>query len=175
MIIRHFIEDQKLIKQMLRRLKPTGDLTNNCLEIYVDPTTGEKWGKYEFELEDQINYAIGLRLLPYPDTDKLIEIALTSSHIDEIHGAAALLLDQEHSDHREFREKLLNEIETKIKDITLERFNIIFNRAELYDKSNKREILGKHLNEIRNDADHFFNMSIKADELREKITATNSA
>ena len=171
---RYFAEDQQLVKQMLKRFKRIDEQTKHLDELFIDNSTGQTWEKYEFELENQLDYATGLRRFPYPGTDKIIEIALTSSEADEINGAAGLLLEQELYAGQEFRHKLLSRLEETINTIDAARLTIIYDRAKLYDKSNKREILGKSYREILEDAEHFSAMKKKADELREKIISNGN-
>ena len=104
--------------------------------------------------------------------EEIIRIALTSQHFDEVDGASALLIDREY-DKIEFREKLLSEIEKDSSKVDKERYEIIYNRAELYDITNKREILGKHYKEIEADAKHFTQVTERAEKLKQIITKNN--
>lgn len=165
---RFFIEDQDLVKKMLDRLTPLNDSSGWQCELFIDQTTNQKWEKYQFELFDADDDGIGLRRYPYPSIEEIIRVALTSKYIDEIDGASGLLLDMEH-DKIEFRDMLLSEIEKNINDINEDRFEIIYNRAELYNRLNKRDILGKHYTEIEKDAEHFKELMIKAVRLRQRI------
>ena len=169
---RYFIEDQKLVKQLLKSLTPLDENSGWQCELYVDKATGQKWEKYLFELFDEDEDGIGLRKYPYPSTEEIIRIALTSQHFDEVDGASALLIDREY-DKIEFREKLLSEIEKDSSKVDKERYEIIYNRAELYDITNKREILGKHYKEIEADAKHFTQVTERAEKLKQIITKNN--
>jgi len=165
---RIFIEDQDLVEKMLSRLTPLNESSGWQCELFIDKTTNQKWEKYLFELFDTDDDGIGLRRFPYPSTKEIIRIALTSNFFDEIDGACGLLLDMEF-DKIEFREMLISEIEKNINNIDEDRFGIIYNRAELYDTLNKREILGKHFKEIEKDAEYFKELMTKAERLRQKI------
>lgn len=165
---RIFIEDQDLVERMLNRLTPLNESSGWQCELFIDKTTNQKWEKYLFELFDADDDGIGLRRYPYPSTKEIIRIALTSKYFDEIDGACGLLLDMEF-DKIEFRDLLLSEIEKNINDINEDRFEIIYNRAELYDTLNKRERLGKHYKEIKKDAEYFKDLMTKAEKLRQRI------
>lgn len=49
------------------------------------------------------------------------------------------------------------------------RFEIIYNRAELYETLNKREVLGKHYKQIEKDAEYFKELMAKAEGLRQRL------
>jgi len=170
---RIFIEDQDLVKKMLKRLTPLNESSGWQCELFIDKTTNQKWEKYLFELFDADDDGIGLRRYPYPSIEEIIRVALTSKYFDEIDGASGLLLNMEY-DKIEFRDMLLSEIEKNINDINEDRFEIIYNRAELYDTLNKREILGKHYTEIEKDAEHFKELMTKAERLRQRIKQIGS-
>jgi hypothetical protein len=165
---RIFIEEQDLVGKMLNRLTPLNESSGWQCELFIDNATNQKWEKYLFELFDADDDGVGLRRFPYPSTEEIIRIALTSKYYDEIDGACGLLLDMEY-DKIEFREMLLSEIEKNINNIDKDRFDIIYNRAELYDTLNKREILGKHYKQIEKDAEHFKELMTKAERLRQTI------
>ena len=45
-------------------------------KIYSDPVSMQKWEEYEFEFENGIAYSgVGLRQIPYPSIDEIIQIA----------------------------------------------------------------------------------------------------
>ena len=165
---RIFIEDQDLVEEMLSRLTPINESSGWHCELFIEKTTNQKWEKYLFEIFDADDDRIGLRRFPYPSTKEIIRIALTSKSFDEIDGACGLLLDMEF-DKIEFREMLISEIEKNINNIDEDRFEIIYNRAELYDILNKREILGKHYKEIEKDAEYSKELMTRAERLRQKI------
>ena len=132
----------------------------NSIEIFF-----RKWEKYFFEFCDTYEDGIGLRKHPYPSTEEIIRIALVTEYMDEVNGASGLLLERE-LDNVEFREQLLDEIEKRIDEISKERYDIIYDRAELYDVTNRREIVGKHYTEIEADALHYNQMSKKAKTIK---------
>src|SRR5262245_42942767 len=111
---RYFIENKELVKKVLKKLSPTKEQSGYQCEMYIDKDTGQKWEKYFFEIEDTGEDAVGLRKVPYPETEKIIKIALTSPYLDEVDGASALLIHREY-DNIEFREKLISEIEKNVK------------------------------------------------------------
>ncbi|EKB48202.1 hypothetical protein [Cecembia lonarensis] len=165
---RTFIEDQDLVEKMLKKLTPLNESSGWQCELFIDKTTNQKWEKYQFELLEADNDGIGLRRFPYPSTKEIIRIALTSKYFDEIDGASGLLLDMEF-DKVEFREMLISEIEKNINNIDKDRFEIIYNRAELYETLNKREVLGKHYKQIEKDAEYFKELMAKAEGLRQRL------
>ena len=165
---RYFIEDQSLVNKYLKDLSPLNENTGWQCELYLDNMGKQKWEKYLFEIVDSDEDGVGLRKYPYPLTQEIIRIALSSQYYDEVDGACALLLRNE-GDKIEFREKLISEIEININEITKYRYDIIYNRAELYDASNKREIVGKHNKQINADVEHYKLMVKRAEKLKQTV------
>jgi hypothetical protein len=169
---RTFIEDPKLVSEILNQLDLTGKTTGYKLELLINQFDGQHWKKYEFEVAG--NDAYGLRKHPYPNTAEIIEIALNSEFMDEVDGACALLHHLEWTERLEFREKLLDKIERNQKGMDLNRFNIIFDRTGLSDNSNKRDVRGKTVEEVEADYQYFTELTNRAIKLKGKITATNN-
>ena len=119
-----------------------------------------------------MTYGIGLRNFPYPSIDETIEIALSSKFKDEVAGASALLyeLDRE---GQEIRKPLLKSIEQIIPNISKDRFETIYWRTKIHDKTNNREIMGKNLSEIEADYAYYIQTAEHAEILREKTTTAN--
>ena len=169
-----FIEDQSEVRSKLQSFDLFQSETDQFEEIYIDPKTNQKWEKYDFEFEDQINYGIGLRYFPYCSIEETIEIALTSEFQDEVAGASALLWELDRQG-LEIRVPLLNSIELRKPEITKDRFETIYWRTEIYDKTNNRETIGKKFEEIEGDSKYYSETSERAKKLKELITTANKS
>ncbi len=165
---RIFIEDQVLVKKKLQQLLLMQPTTKEHEEIYIDTSSGDKWEKYEFELNEQTDDAIGLRRYPYPSIEEIVSIASKSIYLDEVSGAAALLWELDRKGIK-VRTHLLKELELMLNEISIERFEIIYWRTEIYDTTNNISLLDKSDQEIENDAAYYRLTALKAKELREKI------
>jgi len=168
---RLFIHDQKVVEATLKNLQTTVATSGYKSTELIDPTTRLRWEKYPIGYTDEGDDEFGLRRLPYPLTEDLITIAVTSDEVDEIEGAAMLLKDQEWNHQIEFREALLNAIELHWKRMDSERLRIIEDCTELTSKGNRREIVGKSDAEIITDADYFRNLGQIAAELECRLSA----
>ncbi len=168
-----FIENQLEVKQLLQKLKLC-EVKNHQVEIYINPITNQKWEKYEFEFEDDGSTGTGLRCFPYCSIKTTIHIALNSDDTDEVDGAATLLYEFDRQGH-EVRKPLLEAIEKRLAHISLDRFETIYWRTALYDKTNNRSIVGKKWAEIKKDASFFLETAEWANTLREKISGANKA
>lgn len=168
-----FIEDQSEVRSKLKSLELFQLETDQFEEIYIDPKTKQQWEKYEFEYEDQMNYGIGLRSFPYCSIEETIKIALNSEFPDEVAGASALLWELDRQG-LEIREPLLNSIEVRKSEITVDRFETIYWRTEIYDQTNNRETVGKKFEEIEADSKYYLETSERAKDLKEKITTANN-
>jgi hypothetical protein len=163
--MKYFIENQTEVSSILKSLEQTGTSTGYQTEILINHETNETWEKYLFELEGEEEDAIGLRRLPYPTIDETIIIALNSNFLDEVDGASAYLwnVDSDGS----IQEQIIEALE-KRNDLTSERIETIYSRAELYNQSNKRPTLGKHFSEVKKDHEHFIELSKRAQKLLKK-------
>ena len=150
---------------MIQNLESTGESTGYESELMVDPESGSQWEKYLFELDDED--AIGLRKYPYPTFEETIRIALTTEFVDEIDGASAFIY--EHDKDGSAKELLIQEIEKDVQSINPERFNIIYWRAELFDSTNKRPIIGKHYSDVDRDHQHFIELAERVEKLKQQI------
>ena len=165
---RIFIEDHSLVKTKLKHLVVSKDASDEFEDLYLDPKTKEKWEGYDFEFEDQMNAGYGIRKVPYPSMQETISIALNSTFMDEVGGAAALLHDY-HFQGANVREPLLNLLEDQIHEISKERFETLYWRAELYDKSNLQPIMFKTYATIKKEANFYSDTAERANKLIEKI------
>ncbi len=97
---------------------------------------------------------------------ELINIAMTSMDKENIIGASLELSDREKYRKEEFRSSLVSrllEVDTsEVNEFEKERLKIIIYESDLYNGTNRREIIGKHFTEIQNDADYFTSNALKA-------------
>lgn len=168
---RFFVEDQSIVEAMLPKLiYVKHDFYTD--EIMLDESTGQYWVKYLFELEGED--ALGLRCYPYMAMEEIIAIALTTPYEDEVNGAMALLNHLEWTERLDFRKLLLDEIEANSTSIGLSRFDVMYERAELWTTDNRREILGKHYQEVKEDAAYFEQLALRACAIRTRIQQSDS-
>jgi hypothetical protein len=114
-----------------------------------------------------------LKRLPEPSTEELIDIALTSSDRNDIIGASLELSERERYNKVDFREQLLNRLlktdTSNLDEFEKERFRLVIYESDLYDPTNRRNIVGKHYSEIQMDADYYGTISEKAKKLLNRI------
>lgn len=147
-----------LVNNFTKNLTQTEVLDGGWTTKYIDNSTGHQWLKYVI---DERGYFVNLiHISPPLSTDQLIEIAINTNYVDEITAAATRLNIEEQTDRREFRQKLIEKIKTintsKFDTTQKERIKTIILAAQLTNRVNKREIVGKHFSEIEADV-HFFN------------------
>jgi hypothetical protein len=147
-----------LVEDFTKRLTQVETIDGGWATQYIDNSTGHQWLKY---VVDDRGFFVNLIFIsPPPTTDQLIEIALNTNYFDEISAAATRLNFEEQSDKKEYRQELINRLNlidiSKIDTEGKERIKTIILAAQLTDRVNKREIVGKHCSEIQIDA-NFFN------------------
>lgn len=62
----------------------------------------------------------------------------------------------------------------KLPDFEKERLKVIIYETEIYDATNRRNIVGKHWTEIQMDAEYFQNISKKAKEILNELKKYSS-
>lgn len=172
---RYFISDQDAIKSKLQTLTKIKASDNGWIEYFVDEKSNEDWLLTYYHSENHGGGSPVLKRLPEPTIDELVEIAMTSSEKDEISGASLELSERERNKKVNFRDKLIHrllQIETlKLTDFEKERLRIIIYESNLYDATNRRNIVGKHFSEIENDASYYRTISQKAKGILSAIKA----
>ncbi|SCY14143.1 hypothetical protein SAMN05192588_1351 [Nonlabens sp. Hel1_33_55] len=171
---------------MLRKLygtnKHVDDFTKSLVKIetfdsgwsikYLDEKKNETWLRYVIDLDRGYFYSLML-IEPRLNTEELIEIALNSEYNDEVHASAVRLMLDEKENYLPYRQQLIERVEEytipKLKKGEKKRIKTIIQSAELISEWNRREILGKHISEINQDAKFFNHISYKAKEILEKI------
>jgi hypothetical protein len=100
--------------------------------------------------------------LPLPDTEKLIDIVITSKYDDEVFAASRALVENENIKGTEFRLTLINKLEQlndKSKQIS------IIEYTGLDSPLNRKEILGKSYDEIISDASYYRDIADRSRKL----------
>lgn len=162
---RQLISDQQEIEQLKQKLQFIGKDIDNWTETYLDNNTGDNWLRYRVFGEMQgAGYQI-LGLLPLPDTNQLIELALFSENEDEISAACWTLTDNEETKEIEFRENLLLRLENMY---DTQRQKKVINLTELDSPINRREIFGKTMEQVDSDYQYYKIIADKAAQLMRK-------
>ncbi len=167
-----FICDRNEIEAQLITLQKTG-VSDDGWSIYYSDPADQQWVLTHYHPEYQGGGIMVLKHLPVPDTATLITIAMTSGDKNDIDGASLELLQREQENKEDFRKDLISRLadlmETKPSDFDKERIRIIIRQSELFDSTNKRDIVGKHWQEIEADARYFQEVSIQAKSMLNKI------
>ena len=169
----YFICNQDDVNRKLQTLNKTGTSVEGWTDYYVDENTNENWLLTRYNSEYHVGDIPVLKKLPEPTIDKLIDIAITSSDTNNIIGASLELCEREKYKLEDFRDKLLRRLSqldtSNLSDFEAERLKIIIYESDLYDATNRRNILGKHFTEIQSDADYYKTIADKAKEILAKI------
>lgn len=164
---RKLLGTNTLVDDFTKSLTQVGTLDGGWATKYVDNSTGHQWLKY---VVDERGFFVNLIFIsPQPTTDQLIEIAFCTHYIDEVSAAATRLNIEEQSDKREYRQKLIDRLNlidiSKFDTAENERIKTIIQAAQLTDRVNKREIVGKHFSEIQVDANFFNTIADNAEKI----------
>jgi hypothetical protein len=159
---RYLISDQQLIDKIIGELTLVFSDNDNWTKTYLNITTGDKWIYYSVDTGQQGGGYRILSRLPFPNTDELIEIALHSQFDDEIFAACRTLIDKEGTKKNEFRMDIIDKLE-RIRD-KIRRKRII-ELIGLTSPLNRRDILGKTIDQINSDAKYFEDIANRAKKL----------
>jgi len=173
-----FICDKDEIDSKLQTLTPTGSSEDGWTRYYVDRDTNENWILTRYHSEYQGGGISVLKRLPELTIEELINIALTSSDKNDIIGASLELSERERTKKDEFRNKLVERLmmvdTSNLDRFEKQRLKIIIHESDLYDATNRRNIVGKHYSEIQQDADYYSTAAQKAKEILAEIEKYSS-
>jgi len=160
-----------LVNEFTKTLTQAETIDGGWATKYIDNSTGHQWLKY---VVDDRGFFVNLIFTsPQPTTDQLIEIALNTNYFDEVSAAATRLNIEEQSDKREYRQKLIDKLTildiSKLDREEKERIKSIIQAAQMTDRVNKREIVGKHFSEIQSDANFFNSIADTAENILKSL------
>lgn len=165
----YFICNPDKVETKLKTLTKKATSTDGLTHFYVDKDSNEEWHLTRYESEFHSAGIPVLKRLPEPPTEELISISLTSADINDIIGASLELSERERYKKEDFREKLLNRLlqvdTTNLSGFEKERMKVIIYESNLYDATNRRDIVGKDFTEIQNDAGYFSTNAQKAKKI----------
>jgi hypothetical protein len=141
-------------------------------EKYLDPKTGNHWLKYMIDRDTGRYYNLML-ISPKPTTEEMIEIAFSSPDHDEIEGATHRLFIDEEDEKIDFRSAVIDRLSqiaiTGLGTQERKRIKTIILNCQLINRTNKREVVGKHFTEIQKDVLFFNNVADKAEQILKQL------
>lgn len=168
-----FICNPKNVHSKLQSLTKTGTSVEGWTDYFIDKKTNENWLLTQYNSEYQGGGITVLKRLPEQTIEELINIAMTSLDTNNVIGASLELSERERHRKEDFRLELLNhllQIDTSnLSDFEKERIKIIVYESDLYDATNRRDIVGKHYTEIQNDAEYYRAIAEKAKAILTKV------
>ncbi|MBC7524487.1 MAG: hypothetical protein H7239_08635 [Flavobacterium sp.] len=131
----------------------------NWVKNYSSKFNNEKWLSYYVNNSQQGGGTEILIRLPKPSTEDLLNIVINSQCENEVETGCLILLNNEEISKTEFRSRLIQELE---KNGDQKRQKTIIDITNLTSTINRREIIGKSLNQINEDENYFKNISERA-------------
>ena len=159
---RKLISDEKIIAKLIETFELTSEDNQNWTKTYFEKNLNESWLSYYVNTSQNGGGKNILVKLPIPTTEKLIEIALNSKYEDEVLATCYTLIQNEEIEKTEFRLELITELE-KISDRIRQQKIIKF--TSLLNSLNRKDILGKSLNEIELDSKYYTEIAERATKL----------
>jgi len=156
---KYFIIGQEEIENKLKTFAKIKTTDDGWSHYYKDETANEEWKLMRYHSEYHGGGFPILKRLPEVTFEKLIDIAMTSRNTSDIIGASQELLNREKYQKEYFRDELLSRLLVidlnHLSDFEKERIKMVIRESGLLDQSNRREIVGKSLSEIREDANYY--------------------
>ena len=110
-----FTAERNKIDELTNLFIEQDNLEDDWGAKYLDPITNEYWQKIQIETEFHGGGHPVMMKLPDPRGHELINIALESEDLDEISTAAALLQHNESDLKEQFRQTLIEKLESYTK------------------------------------------------------------
>jgi hypothetical protein len=140
----------------------------NWVKNYSGKFNNEKWLSYYVNSSQHGGGTKILIRLPKATTEELLNIVINSECENEVETGCLILVDNEEIRKTEFRLELIQKLEKKTDQ---KRLKTIIDKTNLTSKVNRREIIGKSLNQVSEDENYFKNISERAKKIN---TAGNS-
>ncbi|WP_203296785.1 hypothetical protein [Luteirhabdus pelagi] len=173
-----FTSNQITIRELTSKLIKIEKTEFDWTTEYKDPDNEAVWLKLKIGLNnEERNRPVMMQKNDYK-IDFLIELVLTSKNLEQISTAAALMEYMESSESIEFRENLIDKLEShysdlknEISEFDLKRLNSIVNNSSLFDDTNRRTLVGKNDDSITSDWKFFKEVAERTERL---ITVANN-
>jgi hypothetical protein len=159
---RKLISDRKIIDKVIKTFELISEDNQNWTKTYFEKNLNESWLSYYVNTSQNGGGQNILVKLPIPTIKKLIEIAINAKDEDEVFAACYTLTQNEENDKTEFRLELITELE-KISDRIRQQKIVKF--TSLLNSLNRKDILGKSLNEIELDSKYYKEIAERATKL----------
>lgn len=160
-MLSNFICKPAEIQSMLERLVRLP----GTRDTYTHPETGDHWMLTNHSSGMLGNVSV-LMELPPPSVDELVNALFTVTSLYAVCGAACELRAREKAGEADFRAQLIHKLEftntVDLSDPERARIKIIISDTQLYNPGNQRDVVGKHHNEIMNDAALYRKIADKA-------------
>lgn len=160
---RKLIADRKLIQELEKQFELVENNLAEWTKTYLDTETDSKWLCFYVDTEYHGGGSPVCGKLPFPDTNELINIAVTSEYEDEVFAACKTLTEKEKSGNYDFREMLVDKL-VMLKDKN-RRIKIIELTA-LDFAINRQVTNGKTFDQIESDFNHYKGIAEKAKRLK---------
>ena len=160
---RQLFTNRKLIQELEMQFELVENNSSNWTKTYLDTETKNQWLCFYVETEYHGGGNPIFGKLPLPQTNDLINIALTSEFEDEVFAACKMLTEKEKIENIDFRKELIDKLET-LKDKN-RRIKIIDFTA-LDFAINRQVTMGKTFDQIGLDFKVYKEISERATRLK---------
>lgn len=162
--MKRLISDITEIEQLTKTFQILDNEVSNWKKMFNDKSSGDTWLLFNVDTELQGNGYPIFAKLPMPDSKQLIEIAISTKFEDELFAACRVLTENEKVEQEEFRSLLIGQLE-KITD--KKRQKRIIELTGLDSRLNRKEILGKSIEQVASDSNYFKEIADRAHRLKQ--------
>lgn len=161
-----FLIDKKKIDEFLPKLEIVENNEEEYTKIFKDKI-GRVWQLTDYWIDTLNKNILSLYCVSFIDFKSLFKIISESNNFDEIAVASTLIYFRKFDYADENREILLNHLESIFmkSEFDNKKILLVIGETELYDSTNKREILGKSYAEIQADYNYYNDMAIRAKKI----------
>jgi hypothetical protein len=161
-----FIVEKKKIDDFLPKLEIIENHTERHTKILEDKS-GEIWQLTEYWIDTLNKNILSLYCVRLINFNSLFKIISESNNIEEIAIASTLIYFRKFDYDDKNREILLIYLESIFmrSEFDNKKIGLVIGETELYDSTNKKDILGKPYEEIQADYNYYNGIAIRAKKL----------
>jgi hypothetical protein len=164
-----FIVDEKNIEEALNKLTMVENIEENHTQLFQDES-GQNWQLTKYWIEGLDKNISVLFFMNYVNFNSLYNLMVVSNDVNEIAIISALIYHRKFDNNDKNRVTLLNYLESIYdkSESDNKKIELIIYETELSDSTNRRSVIGKNYQEVKDDYKYYDGIAVRARKLLSK-------